>query len=263
MNTNSPSSVASGSLPVILQCRVCLRYVCAGEVVALSLGEAAAAARSDRLQHDVCGLPDCAEVAAANLARSAEREKRELKRSIAADAAHRARREGKLACRSAKTLLARQAVPARNREPARLPYHDDADVEPVAVPPAMPLTQGIVLPELGEGPNASSLDQQGFEASGKADTANLKLREFFDHLVATGQIGTWHSRKFLKEVCGNDYINNRVDDLRPHYAERGIKVVNGEVAPNAETPKSSHYRLLLMSDAEVEEFRRTQEPPLK
>lgn len=103
--------------------------------------------------------------------------------------------------------------------------------------------------------------QEAFEASGKGDSANARLITFFDQAIETGQVGHWFSRHALKEFCRNDMVHNRVDDLRPMYAERGVKIINGQVSPNGVRPKASHYRLLLMSDREVAEFERTKIPP--
>lgn len=108
---------------------------------------------------------------------------------------------------------------------------------------------------------STGLDQHGFQAIGKADTANDRLRKFLEHAIKTGQMRTPFSRKFLKELCGNDYINNRIDDMRGIFAPRGIKIENIEYSPSEAVPKSSHYWLVLMSDAEFEEFTRTGKPP--
>ena len=99
------------SSEAIFQCGVCLRYFIAGELVALSIGDQAAAARAGQITPlDGCGLADCADLKAARL----EREKAHLQRF---------QRGGKKDCR---TVAPKSAPPSRA---ARLPYKEN-DSEP-------------------------------------------------------------------------------------------------------------------------------------
>jgi hypothetical protein len=243
---------------VIEQCPSCLRYHAGGAVVAVSWGDGMAAALAGRLAEVLCGLPDCASIKAARLQRDSEH----LRRFQRGGAARRERRAAKQACQSA-----RQLPP---HEPARLPYKDaveadggwqmaDGEATPQLPTPISHLQSPVSQPAVAVVEKA--LSQRDFVASGKADSSNLKLREFFDHVIRTGQMGNWFSRKFLKSISGNDYINNRVDDLRPVYAERGIKIVNGEVSPDGVAARTSHYRLLMMTDGEFAKWQATKEPP--
>ena len=249
----------------IQQCQICLRYFIAGELVALSVGDQLAAMRAGKLESLAdCGQGDCAGVRSARLARETDYLKRFKARGAAA---RQERQAAKRSCRSLRDSHHKKTEPVR--EIGWMPYADadlpDADLPDAEVPDAevpavagaQPLTQavGVVVEQ--------ALSQEQFVASGKADSANCKLREFFDHAIASGQVGNWFSRKFLKEICANDYINNRIDNLRPVYAARGLKIVNGEVSPDGIKPRTSHYRLLLMTDAEMEKFNQTGQPVIE
>ena len=178
-----------------------------------------------------CGRPDCAAVVA---------------RILADEQARRAARVARAEHRMARTSGGRPASGFRSScrpEDARSPVKDSVDsTEPALAP--------------GE-------RQAQFVASGKADSANGRLLEFFEHALRSAQTDRWFARTALKEICGNDYVNNRVDDLRPQFAARGIKIVNGDVSPDGVAAASSHYCLRFMSDEEVAEFGRTQEPPTR
>lgn len=194
-----------------------------------------------------CGRGDCEE-AVAEQSRRAKARKEEL--------VNRRERKERTDCKAGGNMSSPESRSTRcvAERPVRLPYADDESGfgnEPVQSPRSK--VQGPVV--------ARALSQSDFVASGKANSANEKLLEFFEHTIRSGQVGNWFSRKFLKEVCGNDYINNRVDDVRGVLAPRGFKIVNAEVAPHEGVAKSSHYRLQLMTDEEWAEYERTQKPP--
>lgn len=240
----------------ILQCGMCHRqHDGAGEVLPFQY--------SFKVPQIVaCGRADCGDVVATmlekELARRADRAARLKNHTPAARRSARdERHESKQECR-------RAAAAANVNVNVRLPYADDSNEEAERRPRnGMQNEECEAVPEAHDGGQAGpSLTQNEFVASGKADSANDRLLEFFEHLIASGQVGRWQSRKLLKEICKNDYINNRIDNLRPHFAEKGLKIVNGEVSPAEGLPKSSHYRLLLMSDGEFGEFQRSGKVPL-
>ena len=152
----------------------------------------------------------------------------------------------------------RDAARRRGRREQRSLRTATGGGHPANVRSSCPPERDLEFPAGAVGPG---LAQHEFVASGKADSANDRLLEFFEHALRTGQMRVPFSRKFLKEICGNDYINNRIDDLREIFAPRGIKLQNIEYSPSEAVPKSSHYWLVLMSDAEFAEFERTRNPP--
>lgn len=211
-----------------------------------------------------CGRADCADCVSANLERERARKRRkneECRMKNQRDAGRIDRHESKQVCRSARNQ--RDAGPNFNQPKAevRLPYKD-SETEAKDGESRIEDGRAAALARDNGGQAGPSLSQEEFVASGKADSANDRLLEFFEHLISSGQVGRWQSRKLLKEICKNDYINNRIDNLRPHFAEKGLKIVNGEVSPAEGLPKSSHYRLLLMSDGEFGDFQRSGKVPL-
>ena len=122
---------------------------------------------------------------------------------------------------------------------ARLPYKDVDDRE-------------SITPPLAASPGEREAE---FLASGKGDSADARCVAFWSEQIRLGRLwvvdgvraGEWFSRKFLKEICGNDYVNNRIDKARPHFLAHGFKIEQAEVAP-AGQPATSHYRLVAFND---------------
>ena len=168
-----------------------------------------------------CGRADCAAVVEIILQQ--ERQRRE-------------RRQPRRHPPSAIRHPPASASPARE---CRVPHPSDRD-----------------LPEASPG-----LSEAEFVASGKAETADKKLQEFFHSQVRAGKFNMPFSRVYLKELCGNDQVNNRVDKAREVFAPLGVKIENIEYAPTPGQRTSSHYRLVLMTDEEWRKFEVTGKPP--
>jgi len=230
----------------IIQCEKCLRYVADGVVHSFLVPSSAeyAAFKAAQCPQGDCGLPDCAEVAAENVRKAAEALQASCRRISAWRTAHRGPKRGQ---KSLPACLAHMAGHLN-----RQPYKDEERFE------------GAVGPDLAEARSAEcgarnektttaevapALDEAGFQASGKADSADAKMIEFFDHQIKFN-LGKWFSRNLLKEICGNDYINNRVITARKHYKPLGYWIQNAEVSPDGIKPKSSHYRILKGSEPE-------------
>ena len=225
MNTN-PNILPAEALR---QCPHCLRYVCGGQVVALSLGEAAAAVREDRLVSAACGLEDCAEVVSLNCQRDQARRERRM-------ANRRERHEAKQECRQQRDQ--RDAGLHRGKTPAeaRMPYKDPEPDEPATCnlqpAPAIGTNVGTVIEH--------SLSQHEFVASGQADSQNAKLLEFFS---APKNFNKWFKSTFLEELSGATRMNNRAVDLRPAFIERGHYIDNCMMTDTHTDRKASYYRV--------------------
>lgn len=193
-------------------------------------------------QPTVCASADCGAVAAVNEAK--------LRAKIHADAVRFRERHGK----KEKGERSRRQVAGGIRRNAEFGNYRSSCPPERDWPEAGGDESTVAVATAGE-------RQEAFLASGKADSCNDRLLEFFEHVVRAGQLNVWFSRKFLKELCGNDYINNRIVDMRKHFAPKGVKIVNANVAVNEASPAASHYRLMLMSDAEFAEFERSKVPP--
>lgn len=246
--------LAGGSLPQ--QCGRCQRYfrwrAASGdwETVILSIPEQSARMRA-LLDVDDSPRPawTCEDEECSAFAQKIE-EKQRLEVKLASQRVQAARRnKGKkdpaAGCRSARNGFRSSTEPTN----ARQPYKESERVlENVSQLPAV----------------AHRLSQEEFVASGKAETGIAKLAEFFDWALVNGLAGKRFSRVFLKtKTAPDDMVHNRVGDLRPAYAARGIKIVNEDWSADELTRKTSHYRLLVMSDAECEKFKVTGVAPLE
>jgi hypothetical protein len=100
----------------------------------------------------------------------------------------------------------------------------------------------LETPTLGD----HQLSEAEFKALGLVDSCNAKLIRFFERPESFGK---WFSRAFLKIVCGNDYINNRADDVRDYFRPKGLELDNWQISAGPDQPKSSHYRLCRIAEA--------------
>ena len=215
----------------ICQCQECNRYFIEGAVVAVSFGDAMAAARAGQIQTDFwCGGADCAGIKAQRLQRESEHLKRFHAGGKRHEAARKERREGKEFCRTARVATV-----------ARQPYPDDDERFSATVEP-QPAVAGQSVPALLS-PGAR---QEEFIASGVTAKTDARVRDF---LMAEPNFGKWFSRKLLKDVAQNDLINNIADRLRDELILQGMYVDNCMMSTSELGAKSSHYRICRIADA--------------
>ena len=204
----------------ILNCTECARLFSEGAAGRVLISPPANLGKlfvAGLVQEFVCGWPDCAAIKLKNATRP-QCPRRQQARTAP---------DGK----GARGCGHRPHATAAARNP--LPPEDEREFEDQR---SETRGQGAVV--------APGLSQAGFEASGRADSCNAKLIEFLDHQISSGNLGKFFSRKLLKEICGNDYINNRIDDAREHYEPLGYSIQNAQVSPDGVQPMSSHYRIL-------------------
>ncbi|MEI6076722.1 MAG: hypothetical protein WCS94_14160 [Verrucomicrobiota bacterium] len=215
---------------IFQQCPHCLRYLLAGEVVRLSVGESLAAVREQRLRMADCGLADCG----ATVQENTDRERSCRQRAAIDRVTRRDRHAAKQECKSQ-----RSDVRGQRSEPARMPYKDAEikDEEPLPAPPlGVNVGQGI----------EHSLSQHEFKASGQADSQNEKLMEFFS---LPHNFNKWFKSTFLEELSGATRMNNRAIDLRPEFIKRGHYIDNCMMTDTNTDRKASYYRVCNIEDA--------------
>ncbi len=89
--------------------------------------------------------------------------------------------------------------------------------------------------------------QDDYQASGAADSANERLKQF---LMAPQNRGLWFSTKVLMAIAKSSvYINNRAVDLRKELVELGLYLDQCNLSESDGGPKTSHYRLCKIEEA--------------
>ena len=183
-----------------------------------------------------CGRDDCDEVVASILLKESARRERRIERRS------QFHTHGGKPVQGTARRESRPTGPARE---CRSPLPPEDDDRPAMV---MEAARGDSRPT-GEAANLLSpgARQEGYEASGAADSANERLKQF---LMAPQNRGLWFSTKVLMAIAKSSvYINNRAVDLRKELVELGLYLDQCNLAESDGGPKTSHYRLCKIEEA--------------